>query len=43
MDLLHELNREGMTIVQVTHNEPFAREAQRVIRLADGWIEQAVV
>lgn len=39
MDLLHELNREGMTIVQVTHNEPFAQEAQRVIRLADGWIE----
>ncbi|MBO9663917.1 ABC transporter ATP-binding protein [Dokdonella sp.] len=39
MDLLHELNRDGMTIVQVTHNEPFAREAQRVVRLADGWID----
>ena len=24
MDLLHELNRSGMTIVQVTHNEEFA-------------------
>lgn len=43
MDLLHELNRAGMTIVQVTHNESFGREAQRVVRLADGWIDQAVV
>ncbi|KAB2901073.1 MAG: ABC transporter ATP-binding protein [Dokdonella sp.] len=40
MDLLHELHRDGMTIVQVTHHEGFAGEAQRVIRLADGWIEQ---
>jgi ABC-type lipoprotein export system ATPase subunit len=39
MDLLHELHRDGMTIVQVTHNEAFANEAQRVVRLADGWIE----
>ena len=40
MDLLHELNRDGMTIVQVTHNEDFAREAQRIVRLADGWIDK---
>ncbi|MEP7042522.1 MAG: ABC transporter ATP-binding protein [Dokdonella sp.] len=40
MDLLHELHQGGMTIVQVTHNEPFALEAQRVVRLADGWIEK---
>jgi len=40
MDLLHELHRDGMTIVQVTHNEAFAAEAQRVVRLADGWIEK---
>ncbi|HEY0180831.1 MAG TPA: ABC transporter ATP-binding protein [Dokdonella sp.] len=40
MDLLHELHRDGITIVQVTHNEAFAREADRVIRLADGWIEK---
>ena len=39
MDLLHELHRDGMTIVQVTHNDDFAREAQRTIRLRDGWIE----
>jgi ABC-type lipoprotein export system ATPase subunit len=41
MDLLHELNRSGMTIVQVTHNEAFAAEAQRTVRLFDGWIEGA--
>jgi len=41
MDLLHELNRNGMTIVQVTHNEAFAAEAQRTVRLFDGWIEGA--
>jgi putative ABC transport system ATP-binding protein len=39
MDLLHELHREGMSIVQVTHNDDYAREAQRTIRLRDGWIE----
>ena len=40
MDLLHELNREGMTIVQVTHNEDYAREARRILRLADGWLDK---
>ena len=42
MDLLHELNREGMTIVQVTHNEDYAREAQRILRLSDGWLDKPV-
>jgi ABC-type lipoprotein export system ATPase subunit len=41
MDLLHELNREGMTIVQVTHNEEYANEARRILRLFDGWLEKA--
>ena len=39
MDLLHELNRSGMTIVQVTHNEEYAREAQRTLHLFDGWLD----
>lgn len=43
MDLLHELNRDGMTIVQVTHNEEYAKEAQRIVRLFDGWIEKPQV
>lgn len=41
MDLLAELHREGMTIVQVTHNEALAAEAQRTVRLRDGWIEKS--
>jgi ABC-type lipoprotein export system ATPase subunit len=40
MDLLHELHGEGMTIVQVTHNPALAEEAQRVLRLGDGWLEK---
>lgn len=40
MDLLHALHRDGITIVQVTHNEDYAKEAQRIVRLADGWIEK---
>jgi len=41
MDLLHELNRSGMTIVQVTHNEEYGAEARRTLRLFDGWLEGA--
>jgi ABC-type lipoprotein export system ATPase subunit len=40
MDLLVELNRAGMTIVQVTHNEDHARRGNRVVRLRDGWVER---
>ena len=38
MDLLAELNREGTTIIQVTHNEEYAAYGQRIIQLKDGWI-----
>ncbi|MCB1570127.1 MAG: ABC transporter ATP-binding protein [Xanthomonadales bacterium] len=41
MDLLGELHGEGMTIIQVTHNELYANEAQRIVNLRDGWIEKA--
>ncbi|MDT8368459.1 MAG: ABC transporter ATP-binding protein [Longimicrobiales bacterium] len=38
MELLERLNEEGTTIIQVTHNEAFARYGTRVIQLRDGWI-----
>jgi ABC-type lipoprotein export system ATPase subunit len=36
MGVLKELNSEGMTIIQVTHNEKFAQSGKRIIRLEDG-------
>jgi ABC-type lipoprotein export system ATPase subunit len=41
MDLLQQLNGEGMTIVQVTHNEAYAKRAKRVVSLFDGWLTEA--
>jgi ABC-type lipoprotein export system ATPase subunit len=38
MELLARLNREGTTIIQVTHNEKYAAYGGRVIQLLDGWI-----
>lgn len=42
MDTLKELNNEGMTIIQVTHNEKFAQYGKRIIRLEDGIIRSDV-
>jgi putative ABC transport system ATP-binding protein len=36
MGILRKLNEEGITIIQVTHNEEFAKVGKRIIRLADG-------
>jgi putative ABC transport system ATP-binding protein len=38
MRLFRELNRQGTTIVQVTHSEVNAAHGNRVVRLRDGWI-----
>jgi putative ABC transport system ATP-binding protein len=38
MALFSELNRQGTTIVQVTHSEKNAAHGRRVINLKDGWI-----
>ena len=38
MDLLTELNKEGTTIVMVTHSQKDASVAQRVVNLFDGQI-----
>lgn len=38
MDLFKELHSEGMTIVQVTHNEKYAQYGTRIVELEDGFI-----
>jgi len=39
LDLFHQLNREGMTIVVVTHNAAMAEAAQRKLVLKDGRLQ----
>lgn len=40
MDMLKQFNKEGMTIIQVTHNEKFAEYGSRVIQLEDGALKR---
>src|SRR5688572_2035954 len=40
MELFKKLNREGTTIIQVTHSETNAAYGNRIIRLRDGWMEK---
>lgn len=42
MDLFKKLHREGMTIIQVTHNEKYAHYGSRIIELQDGFIRKDV-
>jgi putative ABC transport system ATP-binding protein len=42
MDLLKKLNQDGMTIIQVTHNEEFAKYANRIIRIEDGILKESI-
>jgi putative ABC transport system ATP-binding protein len=39
MEIFQKLNKEGMTIIQVTHSEHCATYSNRVIRLEDGAIK----
>jgi putative ABC transport system ATP-binding protein len=43
MKLLKKLNREGTTIIQVTHNEGYAAYGNRIIKLKDGWQDGEVI
>lgn len=40
MNLLREINREGITMVVVTHENEVADRCDRIIRLRDGYIER---
>ena len=38
MQILHELHKEGITVILITHDNGIASEAERVIRIQDGKI-----
>jgi ABC-type lipoprotein export system ATPase subunit len=38
MELFTQLNREGTTIIQVTHSETNASYGSRIVNLRDGWL-----
>jgi putative ABC transport system ATP-binding protein len=40
MELLKQLNRQGTTIIQVTHSDTNAAYGDRTIQLRDGWIAE---
>ena len=43
MDLFHELNNEGRTIIMITHDVKIAGHAGRIVRILDGEISEGVV
>ncbi|WP_156908144.1 ABC transporter ATP-binding protein [Desulfovibrio cuneatus] len=38
MQLLHSLNKQGVTVIMVSHNPEYARQAQRMVTMQDGRI-----
>ena len=42
MSLFAELNRNGSTILLITHDEAIASAASRVVRIADGQLQEAI-
>lgn len=40
MELFAQLHQEGMTIIQVTHNEKNAQYGSRIIKLEDGFVRE---
>lgn len=42
MNLFTELNRNGSTILLITHDEAIASAASRVVRIADGQLQEAI-
>jgi len=39
IELFKKLNREGTTIIQVTHSDKYAAYGKRIIKLKDGWMD----
>ena len=40
MDLFHDLNKDGVTLILVTHEKEIAQQAKRIINMKDGKIVQ---
>ncbi len=38
LEILHELNREGSTVILITHDNGIAAAARRIVRISDGRI-----
>lgn len=43
MEVLQNLNKEGQTIILITHNPVLARQANRIMTMADGKLSEEVV
>ena len=43
IDLLKEINNEGKTIIIVTHDEKIANQAQKILILKDGMIQETIL
>ena len=43
LDLFAELNREGRTVVLITHEAEVAARAARTVRIRDGAVEDTLV
>ena len=42
MNLFHDLNEDGNTIIMITHDISIARHAKRIVRLLDGELSEGV-
>lgn len=42
MDLFHELNKEGRTIIMITHDKHIAAHATRIVKILDGEMSEGV-
>ena len=40
MEMLLNLNKQGKTIIMVTHDNELAKKARKIVRLRDGRIER---
>ena len=42
MELFEELNKDGRTIIMITHDNDIARHAKRVVKILDGYLTEEV-